>query len=151
MEHAYRYNFESLLHIQRVAPKTKEAYLRAVRDITTFHKKPARELSNTQIQDYLLYIIQEKQLSWSSCNVVFCGLKKFYRQYLERDETGFTIPPRTRSKKIPMLLGQAEVARLLQSPANLKHRALLTIVYSSGLRVSEAVNLKPVHIESDRI
>ena len=50
-----------------------------------------------------------------------------------------------------MLLSQKEVARLLQAPVNLKHRALLTIVYSSGLRVSEAVSLRPRHIESDRM
>ncbi len=151
MESTYRFNFESLLHIQRVAPKTREAYLRAVSDVAAFHKKPARELSNAQIQDFILYCIQEKKLAWSSCNVVFCALKKYYHQYLERDDTGFTIPPRTRSKKIPMLLSQKEVARLLQAPVNLKHRALLTIVYSSGLRVSEAVSLRPRHIESDRM
>jgi site-specific recombinase XerD len=120
--------------------------------LSAFHnnQRPA-ELSKEQIQDYMLYNIQDKKLSWSSCNVLFCGLKKYYREYLGRELDEFYIPPRTRSKKIPMLLSKKEVSRLLKSPTNLKHKALLATVYSSGLRVSEVVKLKPRHIESDRM
>ena len=50
-----------------------------------------------------------------------------------------------------MLLSRKEVARILRSPVNLKHRALLATVYGSGLRVSEVVKLQPRHIESDRM
>ena len=78
MERSFRYNFEALLHIQRVATKTQEAYLRAVADISTFHNRPAKELSNGEIQEFLHYCIQERQLTWSSCNVLFCALKKYY-------------------------------------------------------------------------
>ena len=70
---------------------------------------------------------------------------------LGRDETEFSIPPRTRSKKIPMLLSREEVSRILRALDNLKHRALLATVYSSGLRVSELVRLRPEHIESGRM
>lgn len=151
MAYAYQHSFEDHLFLQRVAPKTREAYLRSVAGLSAFHDLPANHLSNDQIQDYLLYCIQEKQLAWSSCNVLFCGLKKYYREYLDRDEAEFTIPPRTRSKKIPMLLSRKEVGELLRSPVNLKHQALLTTIYASGLRVSEAVMLRPEHIESSRM
>ena len=153
MAYAYQdqHSFEDHLYLQRVAPKTREAYLRSVAGLSAFHDLPANQLSSNQIQDYLLYCIQEKQLAWSSCNVLFCGLKKYYREYLGRDGAEFTIPPRTRSKKIPMLLSRKEVGALLQSPVNLKHQALLTTIYASGLRVSEAVMLRPEHIESSRM
>jgi len=151
MTTAYQHSFKNYLYLQRVAPKTMEAYLRAVADVSSYHKQPAVDLTNDQIHDFLLYNIQEKQLSWSSCNVLFCGMKKYYRGYLGRKETEFSIPPRTRSKKIPMLLSRDEVARILQVSANLKHRALLATVYSSGLRVSEVVSLRPEHIESSRM
>lgn len=151
MKKSYHHSFENHLALQRVAPKTMEAYLRAVADLSDYHKLPPTDLTNNQIQDFLLYSIQEKQLAWSSCNVLFCGLKKYYREYLGHAESEFSIPPRTRSKKIPMLLSRDEVIRLLQAPANLKHRALLATVYSSGLRVSELVRLRPEDIESDRM
>jgi site-specific recombinase XerD len=151
MGRPFHYNFEALLCLQRVADKTKEAYLRAVADISAFHSKPAEVLTNTEIQEFLHFCIQEKQLAWSSCNVLFCAFIKYYRDYLQRPDSEFSIPPRTRSKKIPMLLSKEEVGRILQAPSNLKHRALLCLIYSSGLRVSEAVSIKPYHIESDRM
>lgn len=152
MAYSFRCSFSDFLNIQRVAPSTKESYLRAVNGLSHFHnKQKPTELTNDQIQDYLLYSIQEKELAWSSCNVLFCGLKKYYQEFLGRSINEFYIPPRTRSKKIPMLLSREEVFRLLKAPTNLKHRALLTLIYSSGLRVSEAVNIKARNIESDRM
>jgi len=144
--------FTEYLTLQRVAPSTKESYLRAVAGLADYYSSRQPELlTNEQIQDYLLYNIQEKKLAWSSCNVLFCGLKKYYQNFLGRTITEFTIPPRTRSKKLPMLLSRKEVSRILETTNNLKHRALLATVYSSGLRVSEVVKLRPEHIESSRM
>jgi site-specific recombinase XerD len=119
--------------------------------LSSFHNQPAYELTNDQIQDFLHYNIQERQLSWSSCNVLFCGLKKYYRDFLDRSDKEFSIPPRPRVKQLPMLLSRDEVTRILTTKSNIKHRALLTTVYGSGLRVSEVVRLRPEHIESDRM
>ncbi len=77
MKRTYQKSFLNFLHLQRVAPKTKEAYLRAVANLSAFHQKPAENLNNNQIQDYLLYCIQEKQLAWSSCNVLLFILKRW--------------------------------------------------------------------------
>jgi site-specific recombinase XerD len=144
-------DFTSYLVLERVALKTRQAYLNAVAGLHAFHEQPPENLSNEQIQDYLIHCIQDRQLAWSSCNVLFCGLKKYYKGFLGRDESSFSIPPRTRSRKVPMLLSREEVLRLLQAPSSLKHRALLTVIYGSGLRVSEAVSLRPIHIESKRM
>jgi integrase/recombinase XerD len=151
MANKFHCDFTSYLYLQRVSPKTREAYLRAVSDIAAYHVRPAEELSNIEIQEFLHYCIQEKQLAWSSCNVLFCGLKKYYQEFLRRDESQFTIPPRPRSKQLPMLLSREEVKQLINAPDNLKHKALLTTVYGSGLRVSEVVKLRPEHIESSRL
>ena len=144
-------SFANFLCLHRVAPKTSQAYLHAVADLSAFHQKPAETLNNDQIQDYLIYCIQERQLAWASCNVLFCGLKKYYQGFLGRDDSQFSIPSRPRIKKLPMLLSREEVNRLLQASTSLKHRALLTTIYGSGLRVSEAVSLQPEHIESKRM
>ncbi len=151
MDRQYQNNFENYLTVQRVSEKTKKSYLQAVLGLEAYQKQSADTLRNYQIQDYLIYNIQEKELAWSSCNVLFCALKKYYSGYLGWDETQFSIPPRPRSKQIPMLLSQEEVQALLQALDNLKHRALLTITYGSGLRVSEVVQLQPHHIESNRM
>ncbi len=151
MSRKYQNNFENYLIVQRVARKTKKAYLQAVHGLEAFQKQPADRLSNEQIQDYLIYCIQEKELAWSSCNVLFCALKKYYSGYLGRDESRFSIPPRPRSRQLPMLLSSDEVRSILLATNNLKHKSLLALIYGSGLRVSEAVNLEPHHIESNRM
>ncbi|MEA2109405.1 MAG: tyrosine-type recombinase/integrase [Pseudomonadota bacterium] len=151
MGRSFNGNFENYLFVQRVADKTRKAYLQSVQGLELFHEQPAENLSNEQIQDYLIYCIQEKELAWSSCNVLFCGLKKYYSGYLGCDESEFSIPPRPRSRQLPMLLSPREVQSILLATGNLKHKSLLAIIYGSGLRVSEAVNLEPHHIESNRM
>jgi integrase/recombinase XerD len=146
-----RISFADYLCLQRYSEKTKKAYLFTIADLSSFHQRAAVDLTNEQVQDYLLYCIQEKKLAWSSCNIHFCALKKYYTDYLGNDESRFSIPPRPRSRRLPMLLSKEEVRSILQAPTNLKHRALLTTVYGSGLRVGEAVKLRPEHIESNRM
>ena len=146
-----RSRFINYLALQRFASSTQEAYLGAIKGLADYYSTGQPEtLSNEQIQDYLLYNIQVKKLAWASCNVLFCGLKKYYSNHLGRDETEFSIPPRTRSRKLPMLLSKEEVSHLLEV-SNLKHRALLATVYGSGLRVSEVVRLRPEHLDSNRM
>lgn len=146
-----QHSFEDHLNLQRVSPRTRAAYLRSVSALSAFHKQPAADLSNDHIQDYLLFCIQEKKLAWASCNVVLCSLKKYYQDYLGRNEAEFSIPRRPRSKQLPKILSQHDVRAILTAHANLKHRTLLHIVYGSGLRVSEVVALRPEHIDSSRM
>lgn len=151
MKTAYQKNFGNYLSLQRVAPKTRSAYLQSVKGLTAYFQQPAEQLTNDQIQDYLLYCIQEKKLAWASCNVLFCGLKKFYHGFLGRDNAGFSIPPRPRSHQLPMLLSKDEISRILKATDNMKHHTLLSLVYGSGLRVSEAVRLRAEHIDSKKM
>jgi hypothetical protein len=70
-------SFTNYLYLQRVAPKTRLAYLQSVKGLSQYFKQPADRLSNDQIQEYLLYCIQEKKLAWSTCNVLFSGLSSY--------------------------------------------------------------------------
>lgn len=151
MRTGYQKTFANFLILQRVAPKTQKSYLHAVKSLSGYFTQPPEQLSNDQVQEFLLYCIQEKKLSWSTCNVLFSGLKRFYHDFLGRDNTGLTIPPRPRSQQLPMLLSREEVRRILHATDNLKHHALLALVYGSGLRVSEAVRLRAEHIDSQKM
>jgi integrase len=72
----------------------------------------------------------------------------FYRELLKRPEAEFPLPRRGRARRSPHVLDRESVRKILDAPANLKHRALLAMTYGSGLRVSEVCRLKPCHIES---
>lgn len=146
-----RTNFENHLSLNRLAPKTKEAYIRSVAAISKFYKQPPDTLTNEQIQRYLVHMIEERKLSWSSCNVAFSAFYCFYAKFLKWPKTQFCIPARPRSRKLPEILSQKQVQVLFGACKNRRDRALLMLVYGSGLRVSEAVCLKPHHIETDRM
>ena len=144
-------SFPDYLTLQRVSPSTMDAYLRAVSGLSAYYSQPAAGLTNEQIQDYLLFCIKEKQLAWASCNVLFCGLRKYYQEYLGRKASEFSIPRRPRSRRLPLILSREDVRAILSAPTNVKHRSLLHMVYGSGLRVSEVVKLRPEHIDSARM
>jgi site-specific recombinase XerD len=145
-----RRKFEDYLTLQRRSESTKEAYINAVAGLAKFYGRSPDILTDDLIQQYLLYLIRERKLAWSTCNVAFSGLYCFYAKFLKRQKIDFTIPPRTRQRKLPEILSRQEVMRLLDASKDIRHRALLSMTYGSGLRVSEVVRLKAHHIESDR-
>jgi site-specific recombinase XerD len=137
--------------LRGLSPNTQAAYTNAVAGLAGYYHLSPDKLTNEQIQAYLIYLIKERELAWSSCNVVFSGLRCFYSQVLRWDETRFHIPSRPREKKLPRILSLEQVHRLFKVTTNIKHRALLMTVYGGGLRVSEVVQLEPEHIESQRM
>ncbi len=149
MDHDLRTQFINHMTLHRLSRYTIKNYLLAVKGLAKFYNKSPDQINNEQIQEYLLHLLKERNLAWGSCNNYFCGLAYFYTKILKWDETDFKLPPRPRVKKLPNILSVEEVKRLFDSAANLKHRVFLKTVYSAGLRISEAVRLKPRHIESD--
>lgn len=144
-----RQRFERHLALHRFSPKTNAAYMNALKSLAAYYRQPPDKMTDAQIQDYLEYIIVDRKLAWSSCNVQFSGIKRFYRHVLNRTPK-LSIPPRPMEKKIFMALSREEVEKILEACTNLKHYTLLLATYSAGLRVSEVVKLQPIHIERSR-
>jgi len=149
MSNNLKVQFLNYMTLQRFSPHTKKNYILAIQGLTRFYNQPPDSLSNEQIQKYLLYLIEGKKLAWGSVNNHLCGISCFYKNVIKWDETRFKIPPRPRIKKLPSILSEEEVKRLFDAAANLKHKVFLKTVYSAGLRLSEAIRLRPEHIESD--
>jgi len=144
-----RTQFMDHMVLHRFSPWTIKNYMATMKRLAKFYNKSPDLITNEQIQDYLLYLLEEHKLSWGTCNVHLSGMSCFYKKVLKWDETKFKLPPRQRIKKLPNILSTEEVKRLFECTTNLKHRVLLKTVYSAGLRISEVVRLKPIHIESD--
>jgi site-specific recombinase XerD len=141
--------FINYMTVQRFSPHTKRSYLTGVKLLAKYYMQSPDTLTNDQIQDYVRYLLEERKLSWGTCNAYLSGIVCFYRHICKWDDTQLQIPPRPRVKKLPIVFSKQEVKRLFAATDNLKHRLLLQTVYSAGLRVSELVRLKPHHIESD--
>lgn len=145
---ALRDQFLRHMRLKGFADKTLASYESALVDLTRAYRVSPDTLSNDQIQAHLDHLITEKRLAWCTVNVRVSAYRCFYGEMLKRPTAEFSLPPRGRARKRPKVLDRETVRRILEVPACLKHRTLLTLVYGSGLRVSEVVGLKPCHIES---
>ena len=139
------------MELQRLAPRTQEAYVAAVAGIATFYHCAPDRLCPEQIRASLHHLLVERHLAWSSCNQVACGLKFFYTRTLGWTTVHLDLPPRTGRPPLPHVLSLEALERLFTSARNLKHRALLMTTYAAGLRVSEVVRLQLTDLESDRM
>lgn len=114
-----------------------------------YHRSPA-ELSQEQVQAFLLYLIEEKQLAWSTVNQALAAFRFLDEKVLGRPRADLRVPSRRKVTRRAVVYSKQQVAALFAAAHNPKHRALLMCIYGAGLRVSEAVTLKPTHIESQR-
>ena len=130
--------------------KTVKGYLYFNRDFLKFSGKAASEINDGDIKDYLFYLAEEKESATATINQAINALKFYYGTMLKKKFVYGVRRPR-KDKKLPTVLSQEEVARVLTSLENLKHRTLLMLVYASGLRVSEVVKLRVADIDSDRM
>ncbi len=130
---------------------TIEAYLQSIIQLSKHYNQSPDQLSTEQIRTFIQRNMIEKKYSQSNINQLISALKILYIQVLGRAWDDVAIP-RSRVKfKLPVVLSRQEVERLLGVITNIKHRAMLSVAYSAGLRVSELTGLKPADIDSQRM
>lgn len=148
---ALRKQMDGDLVVRGMAVRTREAYLGAVAGLAKYYGRRPDRISEQEVQNYLLHLIEERKLAWSSCNIAAQGLKFFYRVTLKRSQAQFGIPTARQPQKLPEILSREEVAALIHGTFNLKHRAILMTAYGAGLRLNELCHLKLTDIDSDRM
>jgi site-specific recombinase XerD len=102
------------------------------------------------IEDYLLYLKNDKGNAPNSCASVLTGLRFFYNN-VTAQHIPIDYRARKKVRKLPCVLTQSEIWRIICAPKNLKHRLMLMTTYSAGLRASEVTALKAEHIDSERM
>ena len=148
---ALRKQMDGDLVVRGMAVRTREAYLGAVAGLAKYYGRRPDRVSEQEVQKYLLHLIEERKLAWSSCNIVAQGLKFFYRVTLKRSEAQFGIPTARQPQKLPQILAREEVARLIDLTVHPKHRAILMTAYGAGLRLNELCCLKLTDVDSARM
>src|SRR5208283_5952807 len=116
-----------------------------------FDKSP-EILGPEDIRTYQLYLTKEKELDTGSILIALAALRFLYRVTLHKDWTfENVIPLPKKPQKLPIVLSPEEVLQFLGCIKNIKHYTILTSCYAAGLRISEAVHLKPIDIDSQRM
>jgi len=129
--------------------KTVKAYIYYNKDLLNFTGKKSIDINDNDIKDYLLYLAEERKSATSTLNQAINALKFYYGSMLKKKFLYEIKRPR-KDKKLPVVLNQEEVGKIFSSVDNLKHKTILMLIYSAGLRVSEVVKLKLEDIDKHR-
>lgn len=140
------------MQVRNLAPLTQTAYLQQVSQFARHFGQSPERLGKEDIRAYRVHLAQDKHLAASSIAVAVAALRFLYTVTLKRDWSVDTdIPTCRQPRKLPNVLSRGEVGQFLDAVADRKHRVILTACYAAGLRVSEAVRLKPAAIDSRRM
>ncbi len=137
--------------VRGFSPNTHRSYISAVRDLARHYRRSPERLSAMEVQAYLAHMVTARKLSWSTRNIAASAFRFLYHVTLGHEVAKFEVPVTKQSQRLPEILSRGEVARLIESPPNPKHRLLLATIYSAGLRVSEAVRLRIGDVDRERM
>ncbi len=143
-----RRRMEADLRLRGYSERTVRAYITAVRRFCKFHGRSPEQLGSEDIRAYLVHMVEVEKLSRSSIAQAISGLRFFYIHVLRRPcDLGEVVYPK-RKRKLPVVLTQGEVVKLLSATPDLRSRAIVMTLYSAGLRVRELTQLRPTDIDS---
>lgn len=144
-------DFKNYLYSLRFSPSTIKTYSDAMSIFLRYHaQRPLHEISNEDIIDFNVNYILANNYSSTYQNQIINAIKKFFLKIENRRIDLEEIERPRRAQKLPNVISKEEVKQILEAPKNLKHRAMLSLIYACGLRRSELLNLKPSHIDSKR-
>lgn len=142
---------QDALKLKGYSSKTIKSYMSHTRLFLKYCHKNAELISKDEINKYLLFLLEEKQTSHSYVNQAVNSIKILYSKIFKKDLLEISVVRPKRENKLPEVLSQKDVLRILDGVSNIKHKAILFLTYSAGLRVGEVVRLRVTDIDSSRM
>ena len=143
--------YQSLI-IADYSKQTISSYMSALKLFFEFiTKNKLSQISNDHIQNYLQFCREEKQYSNSALRQSIAAIRYFYLHILKEPEPDALNVKIRKSQKLPLVLSKEEIIKLLKVTTNIKHKSILMMIYSAGLRLGEVLNVKLSDIDSDRM
>jgi len=133
-------------------PRTEKCYIGWTRQLSAYYDHiDIAELNKTQVLDFLVYLQKERKLNPSTVNQALRALKTFYSEHLGLKWRIWTKIKIKKIDPLPVVLTREEVERLLSTIRDGRYRAFFTVVYQCGLRLQEALNVKPKDVDGERL
>ena len=144
--------FDRDMAIRGLMDTTRHEYIGRVGNFVQFFGHPPDEATLDDVNKYQYHMTRVRRVSWSYFNQTVAALKFFFGTTLKKDWNIQHIPyARRTGRRLPVILSQEEVVRFFAAVPNVKHRVILMTLYATGLRISEALRLRLVDIDSSRM
>lgn len=141
-------NYKKRLIVANRSKDTLNNYLRSIEFLMDFHQKSPEIIELDEIIDFLHYLKTEKELNWRTVKIYVAGIRWYFQHLLDNDFIARHIPYPKEHKALPEVISRQELTRLFDACLNPKHRVMFRLMYSSGLRRSELLNLTPQDIDT---
>lgn len=142
----------ALLERKRYSPNTIQTYCCLFGQFLTHYKEiEPTTLTDQHVADFQTYLVKEKRVATSTQNQYINAIKFYFEKVLGREKKYYQIDRPIKEFKLPKVLSEGEVISILEAITNLKHRAMLYMVYSSGLRAGELIHLRLSDIDSEQM
>lgn len=116
--------------------------------LAKFMKKDLKQITKEDIEGFIYELIKKNNISESYQNQIINAIKAYYEHALKMPREYYEIQRPKKAVSIPNVLSKSEVLNIIRSPQNIKHKTILTTIYSAGLRISELINLRIVDVHS---
>ncbi|MEM5564679.1 tyrosine-type recombinase/integrase [Psychroserpens sp. AS72] len=144
--------FNEQLELKAYSSNTSRMYLAEFAHLLILLKHhPVDNLTHKRLKDYFLYCVKTLKMKESKMNSKINAVKFYFEKVMHEPKMFFDIPRPKTPATLPKMLSKAEIKRLFNEVKNEKHLLILKLCYGMGLRVSEIVNIKIHHIDSDRM
>jgi integrase/recombinase XerD len=131
---------------------TATAYIGAIRRFAEYFHRSPDQLDSEDIRKYQLHLLLDRKLHPRSIRLQMSALRFLFAKVLKRRYSRDDLPlPRVLRQQIPVVLSPEEVARMIDSTADLRHRTILMMLYSTGVRCSELCHFRPEDIDKERM
>jgi len=138
------------MRVRNYSEKTVASYVAAISNLSKHYNLSPSRINREQVISYAYHLIRKKQVSVSTINQLISAWRILQVDVLGREWEDFKLKRPRREKTIPQVLSQGEALQLVNAPRNLKHRMILQLAYTTGLRRAELLALKLSHIDSER-
>ena len=140
-----------LLEQKRYSKHTQAIYKSYFADfIRHFDGRDLRNITKAEINSYILHLIKEKGISTSQQNQRINAIKFYYEKVLGRNKEYYQIERPRKERTLPSVVAKSEIQQIINNCDNLKHRCIIALIYSAGLRRGELINLKVSDIIAER-
>lgn len=139
------------MQLHGLAEVTQKSYICGVKSLANYHQRRASQLSEEQVRDFFLFLVNKKKLSPPTVKLYYYGIKFFFEKTLNREWHIFDVIKAQRKKQLPSVLSLEDIKKILSHVKNPCIRMCLTMNYSCGLRLSEGRNLQVSDIDSTRM
>lgn len=144
-------DFMKILEVKRYSKNTIDSYISVVKMAQQYFQKPLNEVDETTLHKYFYFMVHTKRISYSYQKQIAMALKLYYKEMFNTSINLEFLFPSRKPEKLPVIISKRDTLKIIDKANNIKHKSMIAMVYSAGLRVGELIDLKLADIDSSRM